>query len=139
MRTEEQILKQSHTIASVGIAPSNKQVANRVSRILQHWGYKIIPVNPDFKKVIGLRSYPNLTKAPRPMDIVLIFRRSENVLPHVEEAISVGASVVWMPLSVKNEVAAARARAAGLDVVMDRCIECAAVELGLFPRHKLED
>lgn len=139
VRTVEQILKQSHTIASIGVSPSNKQVANRVSRILQYWGYTVIPVNPNFEIIFNTKSYPDLLQAPRPIDIVLIFRRSENILPHVEEAISIGASVVWMPLAVINQEAAAKAKAAGLDVVMDRCIECAAVGLGIYPRHKLED
>ena len=139
MREIQDILRQSKTIASVGISPDGQQVANRVSRILKHWGYKVIPVNPDYDQVIGERCYANLSAIPYPVDIALLFRRSENVPPHVEEAIAIGASAVWMPLSVINADAAAKATSAGLDTVMDRCIECACVELGLFPPHKLED
>lgn len=139
MRTQEEILRQSKTIASVGVSPSPKQSGNRVSRILQHWGYRVIPVNPNYGQVIGQKSYPDLLSIPGPVDIVLIFRRSEHVVSHVDQAIAIGASAIWMPLSVVNEEAAARARAAGLDVIMDRCIECAAVELGIFPEHELED
>ncbi len=139
MRTQEEILQQSKTIASVGVSPDNQQVANRVSRILQHWGYKVIPVNPLYAKVIGEKCYPNLLEVPDHIDIVAIYRRSENVAPHVDEAIAISASAIWMPLSVVNEEAAAKAHKAGLDVVMNRCIECAAVELGVHLPHTLQD
>lgn len=135
MRTQEEILRQSKIVASVGISTSPKQVANSVSRLLQNWGYTVIPVNPDFDEVIDQKCYPDLLSVPKPIDIVAIFRRSQNVAPHVDQAIAIGASAVWMPISVVDETAAARARAAGLDVVMDRCMHCAIVELGLFPEH----
>jgi len=89
---------------------------------MQRAGYRIIPVNPELEVVLGERCYPNLEAVPEPIDIVNIFRRSELVPEVVDAAIRVGAKAVWMQEGVVNEEAAERARAAGLAVVMDRCL-----------------
>jgi predicted CoA-binding protein len=89
---------------------------------MQHAGYKIIPVNPEETEVLGEKSYPTLSDVPGPVDIVDIFRRSEFVPEIVEAAIRCGAKAIWMQEGVYHEAAAGRARAAGLVVVMDRCI-----------------
>jgi predicted CoA-binding protein len=84
-------------------------------------GYTIIPVNPGQERILGLPCYPNLRAVPRPVDMVDIFRRQEEVLPIVEDAIAIGAKYIWMQEGIVNEEAAARAEKAGLVVVMDRC------------------
>jgi predicted CoA-binding protein len=89
---------------------------------MQRAGYRIIPVNPELTEVLGERSYPNVEAVSEPIDIVNIFRRSELVPEIVDAAIRVGAKAVWMQEGVVHEEAAARARAAGLTVVMDRCL-----------------
>ena len=93
-----------------------------VSEYMQSVGYRIIPVNPTETEVLGEKAYPSLDDIPEPVDIVDIFRRSEFVPDIVDAAIRIGAKCVWMQEGVIHEEAAAKARAAGLDVVMDRCI-----------------
>jgi predicted CoA-binding protein len=89
---------------------------------MQSQGYRIIPVNPGHAEILGEKAYRRLEDIPEPVEIVNIFRRSDQVGPVVDSAIGIGAKVVWMQEGIENEEAAARARAAGLDVVMDRCI-----------------
>jgi len=84
-------------------------------------GYRIVPVNPGFTQVLGVPCYPNLKAIPHPVEMVDIFRRPEEILPVVEEAIQIGAEVVWMQLGIVNEEAATLAKRAGLDVVMNKC------------------
>ena len=88
---------------------------------LQASGYRIVPVNPGFTEVLGIPCYPNLTAIPHPVELVDIFRRTEEIFPVVEEAIRIGAEAVWMQLGIVNEAAASLAKNAGLDVVMDKC------------------
>jgi predicted CoA-binding protein len=90
---------------------------------LQQQGYRIVPVSPKAGEVLGEQAYPDLPSIPFDIDIVDIFRRSEAVGPHVEEAIQKGASAVWIQLGIRNDEAAQRARDAGFDVVMDHCIK----------------
>lgn len=116
------ILEESKTIAVVGLSPHEERDSHRVARYLQSQGYRIIPVNPNADEILGERSYPNLASIPEPVDVVDVFRRSEAVPEIVEEAIKVGARTVWMQEGVIHEEAAARARQAGLRVVMDRCM-----------------
>ena len=116
------ILSQSRNVAVVGMSPHPERPSHRVARYLQERGYRIIPVNPSANNILGQKSYPDLASIPGPVDVVDIFRRSEEVLPIVEQAIGIGAKVVWMQEGVINEEAARRAREAGLSVVMDRCM-----------------
>ena len=116
----EKILKESRTIAVVGLSPRPERPSHSVARYLQAQGYRIIPVNPTVEEVLGERSYPDLASIPETVDVVDIFRRSEHVPPIVEAAIAVGARAVWMQEGVVHEKAAQQAKAAGLLVVMDR-------------------
>lgn len=116
------ILEESKTVAVVGLSPREERDSHRVAKYLQSQGYRIIPVNPSADEILGERSYPNLTSIPESIDVVDVFRRSEAVPEIVEEAIKVGARTVWMQIGVIHEEAAARAREAGLQVVMDRCM-----------------
>jgi predicted CoA-binding protein len=115
------ILEESKIVAVVGLSPRPERDSHRVAKYLQGQGYRIIPVNPNAEEVLGERSYPDLASVPEPIDIVDVFRRSEAVPGIVEEAIKVGARTVWMQQGVIHKEAAARAREAGLQVVMDRC------------------
>jgi hypothetical protein len=119
---EERILNSSRTIAIVGLSSKPDQPSYRVASYLKEQGYKMIPVNPAEKEILGERCYPDLASIPESIDVVDIFRRSEKVPPIVEEAIRIGANAVWMQEGVINEEAAARARKAGLMVVMDKCM-----------------
>jgi len=118
----KEILERYRTIAVVGLSSHPWRASYSVSRYMQNAGYRIIPVNPLETEVLGEKAYPTLDEVPEPFEIVDIFRRPEYVPDIVEAAIRRGARVVWMQLGVVNEAAAARARAAGLEVVMDRCI-----------------
>ena len=91
-------------------------------RYLSEHGYHVIPVNPNEREILGMTCYPNLSSIPEKVEVVGIFRRSEAVMPVVEEAIKIGAKAIWMQEGVINEEAAARAREAGLLVVMDNCM-----------------
>jgi predicted CoA-binding protein len=119
---EEKILTTYHTVAVVGLSPDSNRPSHKVASYLAQHGYKIIPVNPDAHDILGLPSYPDLKSVPRAVEVVDIFRRSEEVLPIVDEAIKIGAKAVWMQEGVINEEAAARARDAGLLVVMNKCM-----------------
>jgi predicted CoA-binding protein len=120
--TIPELLKTSRTIAVVGLSNKRFRPSYGVSEYMQRNGYRIIPVNPFEKAVLGEKCYPDLDSIPERVDIVDIFRRAEFVPEIVEAAIRIGARAVWMQEGVVHEEAAARARGAGLDVVMDRCI-----------------
>ena len=120
--TVKQILETYKTIAVVGLSSHPWRASLGVSRYMQANGYRIIPVNPNETRVLGETAYPSLDDVPEPFEIVDIFRRSEYVPDIVEAAIRNGAKVVWMQEDVIHERAAERARQAGLDVIMDRCI-----------------
>ena len=115
----EEQLRNSRTIAVVGLSDNPERDSNRVARYMQRQGYRIIPVNPMIAAALGEKSYPDLKSVPEPIDLVDIFRRSELVAPVVEEAIAVGARYIWMQDGVVNPEAAAKAEAAGIPVVMD--------------------
>ncbi len=119
---EEEILKKYHNIAIVGLSSDPLKPSCKVALYLADHGYNIIPVNPKTPEIIGKKSYPNLSSVPEKVDIVDIFRRPEDAMPIVEEAIKIGAKVVWMQEGIVNEPAAQKAREAGLEVVMDKCI-----------------
>ena len=118
----EEILKESRTIAVVGLSPNPTRASHNVARYLQTQGYRIIPVNPMVEEVLGEKSYPDLASVPEAVDVVDVFRRPEHVPAIVEAAIAKGTKAVWMQEGVVHEEAAARAREAGLMVVMDRCM-----------------
>jgi len=116
------ILETTRTIAVVGLSSNPMRPSYDVSRYMQQQGYRIIPVNPNESSVLGETSYGTLADVPEPLDLVNIFRRSEEAGHHVDEAIRLGARAVWMQDGVVDEEAAERAQAAGLHVVMDRCL-----------------
>ena len=119
---EQKILSEYRTVAVVGASPDPERPSYVVASYLGEHGYNIIPVNPQAKQILGKTSYPDLSSIPEKVEIIDIFRRSEEVMPIVEEAIKIGAKAVWMQEGVINEEAAARARDAGLLVVMDKCM-----------------
>jgi len=116
------ILAASKIIAVVGLSDRPDRPAHTVPAYLQQQGYRIIPVNPKLRTALGEAAYPSLLEVPEPVDVVQIFRRSEDVPPVVEDAIRIGAKVVWMQSGIIHEQAAERARQAGLQVVMDTCM-----------------
>ncbi|HEY4872568.1 MAG TPA: CoA-binding protein [Candidatus Dormibacteraeota bacterium] len=118
----EKILRSAHTIAVVGLSANPQRPSHGVARYLQRAGYRIIPVNPNVTAVLGERAYATLSELPGPVDVVEVFRRSDFAGAIVDDAIAVGAGAVWLQDGVVDEAAAARARAAGLDVVMDDCM-----------------
>ncbi|MGW8157493.1 MAG: CoA-binding protein [Desulfoprunum sp.] len=117
------LLRQARTIAIVGLSPKENRPSNMVGRYLLGAGYSLFPVNPGHTEILGLKCYPDLVSIPEHIDIVDIFRRSEDVYPIVEEAIKIGAGAIWMQLGIVNREAAAYARQHGLLTVMDRCIK----------------
>ena len=121
----QRILKQTKTIAVVGLSDKPDRDSYQIASYLQQQGYRVIPVNPRVNEVLGEKAYPSLRDVPDPVDVVDIFRRSEDVPPIVEDAIAIGAKVVWMQAGIVNEEAAARAEAAGLAVIMDACMRSA--------------
>ena len=122
MSAEEEILSFSRVVAVVGLSSKTDRPSYEVASYLKQQGYRIIPVNPMEKEILGEICYPDLASIPEPVDVVDIFRRSEEVLSIVEEAIKIGAKAVWMQEGVVNGEAAARAREAGLLVIMDECM-----------------
>ena len=122
MPLEIDILRSVKTIAVVGLSSKRTRPSYGVSEYMQRAGYRIIPVNPSETEVLGEKAYPDLDSIPVPVDLVNIFRRSELVPPVVDAAIRIGAKAIWMQEDVVNEEAAEKARAAGLMVVMDRCV-----------------
>ena len=116
------LLRSARVIAVVGLSSKRSRPSYGVSQYMQRAGYRIIPVNPNEAEVLGERALANIEAVAEKIDIVNIFRRSEFVPDIVEQAIRMGASAVWMQEGVVHEEAAARARAAGLIVIMDRCL-----------------
>jgi predicted CoA-binding protein len=121
-QTIEKILRTARTIATVGLSDDPQKPSHTVPAYLQSQGYRIIPINPNLGSALGERAFGSVGEVPEPIDVVQIFRRSEDVEPIVDEAIAAGAKAVWMQLGIANEAAAAKARAAGLDVVMNQCM-----------------
>ncbi|MEO6795803.1 MAG: CoA-binding protein [Candidatus Dormibacter sp.] len=118
----DRILRTTKVIAVVGLSPDPRRPSHGVARYLQRAGYRIIPVNPQITEVLGERAYPSLRDVPEPIDVVDVFRRSEFVAGIVDDAVAVRARAIWLQDGVRDEASAARARKAGLDVVMDDCI-----------------
>lgn len=116
------ILKEARTIAVVGLSSSPLRPSYGVAAYMQHHGYRIIPVNPTIKGALGEKAYATLSDVPEKIDIVDVFRRPEFVPEVVDEAIQLKVPVIWMQEDVVHEASAAKARKAGIKVVMDRCI-----------------
>lgn len=121
----KEILLSTKTIASVGLSSNQEKDSFWVVSYLKEQGYRIIPVNPTATEILGEKVYPNLEAIPDKVDVVQVFRKSEDVMPVVESAIKIGAKVVWMQAGIVNEKAAKKAREAGLQVVMDECMRVA--------------
>jgi hypothetical protein len=117
------ILRQAKTVAVVGISDNEARDSHKVAKYLKEHGYRMIPVNPKCREVLGETCYPGLTDVPEHIDVVDIFRNLEAIPGIVDEAIAVKADVVWMQLGLSHAEAAERARAAGLQVVMNHCIK----------------
>jgi len=116
-----EILDAWRVFAVVGLSPNPARPSNDVASFLKSNGYRIVPVNPGHREILGEPCYPELKAIPFPVEVVDIFRRSEEVAPVVDQAIEIGARAVWMQIGVIDEEAAEKARAAGLEVVMNRC------------------
>ena len=116
------ILARCRTIAVVGLSPRAERPSYRVSRAMQGFGYRIVPVRPAVTEVLGEKAYARLSDIPFPVDLVDVFRNADEVAPIVDECIALGVKRLWLQDGVVNEEAAKKARAAGITVVMDRCV-----------------
>lgn len=121
--TIRRILKENHTIAMVGLSADWFRPSYFAAKYLQDHGFRVIPVNPRYEEILGEKSYPRVQDIPDAIDVVDCFRRPEDIPPLAEAAIEVGAKVLWMQLGIVNEEAAAKARDAGLEVIMNRCMK----------------
>jgi predicted CoA-binding protein len=123
INTLRRILKEARTIAVVGLSAEWHRPSYFAAKYMQEHGYRVIPVNPKYGEVLGEKCFASLKDIKEKVDIVDVFRKTQDVPPIAEDAIAIGARVLWQQLGVKNEAAAARARAAGLEAVMDRCVK----------------
>jgi len=123
INTLRRILRDSRVLAVVGLSADWFRPSFFAAKYMQEHGYRVIPVNPKYESILGERCYKSLRDIPEKVDLVDIFRKTQDVMPIAEEAIAIGARVLWQQLGVKNEAAAAKARAAGLETVMDRCVK----------------
>ncbi len=117
------VLQGNRVIAVVGLSPNWNRPSYFAAKYMLEHGYTVIPVNPGATEILGRKCYPDLAAIPVKVDLVDVFRKSEDVLPIAEEAIRIGAKCFWLQLGVIHREAAAKAAAAGLDVVMDRCVK----------------
>ena len=118
----KEILLSAKTVASVGLSSNQEKESYWIAAYLKEQGYRIIPVNPTTTEILGEKAYPDLSSIPEKVDVVQVFRKPEDVPPVVEEAIKIGAKVVWMQEGIRHEEAAKKAREAGLQVIMDACM-----------------
>ena len=120
----QHILTQCRTVAVVGLSPKTHRASFEVSQYMQAQGWRIVPINPNASSILGEICYPSLTEAARHhrIELVNVFRNSEDVPPVVDEAIAIGAQAVWLQMGVVHDVAAEKARAAGLRVVQNKCL-----------------
>jgi predicted CoA-binding protein len=117
------ILEKYRTVAIVGLSPKPERDSHKVAKYLRENLYRIVPVNPGQREILGEKCYPDLKAIPFPIDVVDIFRKPEAIPPIVDDAIEIGAKVVWMQLGIAHNQAAEKARNAGLEVVMNKCIK----------------
>ncbi|HKJ54112.1 MAG TPA: CoA-binding protein [Gammaproteobacteria bacterium] len=123
IRTLRRILHDYKRVAMVGLSADWYRPSNFAAKYLLDRDFEVIPVNPKYDEILGQKCYPDLASIPDPVDIVDLFQRPDRVPPFVDQAIEIGAKVVWMQLGIVNEEAAQKARDAGLEVVMDRCMK----------------
>ena len=123
MNTLRRILTQYRRIAMVGLSADWSRPSNFVAKYLREHDFDVIPVNPRYDEILGQKCYPDLAAIPTPVDIVDLFQKAERIPPFVDAAIDMNAAIVWMQLGIVHESAADKARAAGLTVVMDRCMK----------------
>ena len=123
INTLRRILRESRVLAVVGVSANWHRPSNFAAKYMMEHGYRVIPVNPQYKEVLGQKCYASLRDIPEKIDLVDVFRKTADVMPIAEDAIAIGAKVLWQQIGVKNLEAAEKARAAGLDVVMDRCVK----------------
>ena len=123
INTLRRILHEAKTIAVVGLSADWFRPSFFAAKYMQEHGYRVIPVNPKYPEILGEKCYRSLRDIPEKVDIVDVFRKTADVPPIADDAIAIGAKVLWQQLGVKNEAAAAKAQAAGLETVMDRCVK----------------
>ena len=123
INTLRRILRESKVIAVVGLSADWFRPSYFAAKYMQEHGYRVIPVNPKYPEILGEKCYKSLREIPHQVDLVDVFRKTADVPPVAEDAIAIGAKVLWQQLGVRNEAAAARAQAAGLETVMDRCVK----------------
>jgi uncharacterized protein len=123
IKTLRRVLMQYKTVAMVGLSSDWSRPSNFAAKYLLDRGYKVIPVNPKYDEILGQTCYPDLQSIPEPVDIVDLFQRVERIPPFVDVAIEIGAKAVWMQLGIFDEEQAQKARDAGLEVIMDRCMK----------------
>lgn len=123
INTLRRILNDNKRVAIVGLSADWSRPSNFVGKYLLEHGFEVIPVNPRYDEILGQKCYPDLAAIPTPVDIVDLFQHADRVPPFVDSAIEIGARVVWMQLGIVHEEAARKARTAGLEVVMDRCVK----------------
>ena len=123
INTLRRILIENKRVAIVGLSDDWSRPSNFVGKYLLEHGFEVIPVNPKYDEILGQKCYADLKDIPTPVDIVDLFQRSDRIPPFVDDAIKIGARVVWMQLGIINEEAAQKARDAGLEVVMNRCVK----------------
>jgi len=125
INTLRKILRENRVIAIVGLSADWFRPSNFAAKYLQEHGYRIIPVNPRYagQAILGEPCYASVRDIPEPVQVVDVFRKTADVPPIADDAIAIGAKVLWQQIGVRNEAAAAKARAAGLETVMDRCMK----------------
>ena len=116
------LLRHVKTIAIVGLSPKENRPSYGVAKALQRWGYRIVPVRPATAEVLGETAYASLKDIPFPVDLINVFRAAEHIPAVVEDTLAIGTAAIWIQEDIVHEAAAEKARAAGLTVVMDRCI-----------------
>ncbi|MGE5492449.1 MAG: CoA-binding protein [Actinomycetota bacterium] len=121
--TLRRILKNNRSIAVVGLSADWFRPSYFAAKYMQEHGYRIIPVNPKYPEILGEKCYPDLKSIPEPVDLVDVFRKPADCVPIAREAVEIGAKALWLQIGVVNDEARAIAEAAGLDVVMDRCVK----------------
>ena len=130
----KEILLSARTIASVGLSSNQEKESYWIVAYLKEQGYRIFPVNPTATEILGEKAYPDLSSVPEKVDVVQVFRKPEDVPPVVDEAIKIGAKVVWMQEGIRHEEAARKAQAAGLQVIMDACMRATHRRLMIGPK-----